>query len=841
MMSMREADGDQQRPARVADRSFRQGQEGARLTDGSTPEDIQGPGGSERVHIADSSMSGDRSVADLSNSDGASATHSAVTNRNSVAVESESISADGDVYIGHKIEKTELRIREATLEGIGVRRRPRFSSAHLIANAPPTLQRARELLIYSEERFAAFRDSLERNRLLVLAGPNDVGKYYIATNLAASIVDDDIGPTAVATVASLASDVQVDIVEEVKIFERKVVVFRDAFDRGNRDLDEFMCSLRYDGHEAIKSQLKKNDSYLLFTSDFSELTDYEAVLAEKDILGIVVPPDEAALREELKRRLFSHGEKAGYDAEETLTFLTEKEPCLASRLGTFRNIYEFVDSYLRDVLAGDTTLNDAIDRTTDIEKSVRAWYVRDLKSHINTSEGFQCWCFAICLSMTGEMNWWRFFELYRAVCRCIYAVVNPELKENGLKGVVSETILLSRSRAAIHKDAGTGSDMVAFDDGRVSAILFGILLKEHRVLLPAITRCLERISVEREQEGRSVAARCLGKLGECDPLNITSRYILDWSNAEQYYQRATLGYLFEGIMESSSSQYVEQCFREVKRLAGGNHRQQWAAVAILKQIGINNIELAMEELRMIVVANLQKRPADFWMILEEGDGGLGSALEKLETIYKRSEILLSTVRYSIVALCYMVDPVSVLDGLRKWMLENDETGDFVSVLFFLGSDGIAENLGPGQVDDENAGSDADKIGGVCIVQAINGSTDRLHVVTNFIRELYRAIDVYPKWLHRHLADRLLGYIRQWAVNALSNRTCKDDITRLLTSLCRTGRPDLRDGIMEELEVWSEEGGSLAEFAEYVRRAVDGMSTKRPLIADIEAESYGIRE
>jgi hypothetical protein len=77
----------------------------------------------------------------------------------------------------------------------------------------------------------------------------------------------------------------------------------------------------------------------------------------------------------------------------------------------------------------------------------------------------------------------------------------------------------------------------------------------------------------------------LGRIGEINPTLITLPLIRQWAAARSFWQKAAVGYLYEGSSASTSKSYWQLCELKLEQLAHGEDHQLLTAISVYKQLG----------------------------------------------------------------------------------------------------------------------------------------------------------------------------------------------------------------------------------------------------------------
>lgn len=512
--------------------------------------------------------------------------------------------------------------------------------------------------------------------------------------------------------------------------------------------------------------------------------------------------------------------------EEIYNYLFSEMPELAENLGTMRNVAAFIDLYLSEDEDKPKSIQELVDQVGDIDKLISYWFQMEMSRNISTFENLESWSFSICLAFFNGIPWVSFERVYRDITELIYKDFNPLRTKEQFSYSISEHHILTKCRAQIVKDVVSGVDIVEFTEPRYAISLSKLILTSHRRIVSKIREYLEKSAMEGDQYYRMIAARALGIIGENDPIEITFGYIDRWSKEKELSHRATVGYLFDGILRCNNKDYIQKALSALRRLAFSKKvERQWTAIAAYKQIGMTDLELAMKELRSITEKEILERHESIEKIgelLQHNYYSLEKAIGSFNAVFYKTEYLISTIRYSVIALCIMLDPIKVLAELRKWIFDGGDICEILVVLFFLGPNGISEvleNRAASQRLGSSYGGGHDVQEANIIISSMSINDESITVMINFLMDLYYSFNRFPTDIQRFLKIKLLTHLKNWTKEGLNSDKMKSTIEKLIVGLHKTGSEDFKDYVWNGVTAWESMNES-SSFNKYVNKITD---------------------
>jgi hypothetical protein len=699
-------------------------------------------------------------------------------------------------------------------------------------------QEIAKLFVGDPEEIEQLSELLVEKRLLVLSGESELGKTTTAIYLsnllsAATRAENGSGPSGeIYLVPSLDRHTWIDLHEMCEAGEitNRIVIFKNAFARGNADLRSFFPQLNKFSLGEFAEKLRNTNSYLIFTTTPPEASLFLHEHAESDLQHKLKCLTDDLLFLGLEKRL-THLERNLKSAKERLEEL-KKPPAqqnVIARLRTMPRIVRFLESYLRSdsTIAVGADLDEAIRRFDDLTH----WFNQELAAD------FDMWCFSLALGLSQcspdsqDVPWIDFEYLHRGIARALKRdpalfpvkenlneLSTREASENTLN--LADDVYLEKCRAEVVKDANSLADVVRFCEESYPDRLWSILLKHHRrvltILLPRLREMAEDYDAEDDSGRRELCARIIGRIGEMDPDRVTLAVMNRWIHSDDLRHRANIGSLYEGILGSSDERYRAYFIEVLKSLTRPNGSGEdgpeekdklLTSVAVYAKVGVYDLTLAMKGLNNIArdklvpimedvqrVGRLMERTKSAFAQETSARDALGLLIfqdmlkDLAERLYNQQGRTFVGVQYALSSLCLSIDPLSVFKELRLWVeSSNQATGALVALMFLI-KDGIASTLESVQVEVSNSesGSEARKS---CnpISASLTSGQESVVEMARFLATIFEAFSVtffLPKQFQDYLRESFLSHLTTWIEDALSIESCRKAIEELMIELMR---------------------------------------------------------
>jgi|GEM_PF-1388386 len=702
-------------------------------------------------------------------------------------------------------------------------------------------QEIAELFVADPVEVERLRALLEARRILVLTGESRSGKTTTAIHLSSRLtaVAENNAANSLDTylVPSLDRHLKIDLHEFCKPDEinDRVVIFQNAFARGNLDLHSFFAQLNEFSLDQLAAKLRLNNSYLIFTATAPESAQLRPGQAINELQHELRDLSDELLVRGLERRL-AHFQRAGTFAAERFEELEkpEQKEILIRQLRTMPRIVRFVEFFLRSEskAASRMDLGEAIRQFEDITYSFRQ----------DPASDFDTWCFTLslglaqCLPDSQGVPWMDFEYLHRNVSRCLKR--DPELfpskgnsneqassepSENKVN--LTEDVYLAKCRAEVVKDPNSLGDLIRFCEDSYPRKLWEILLRHHRrvltILLPRLREIAEHHGPETDSRQRELCARIIGRIGEIDPDRVTLSVMNRWIDSDDVRQRANIASLYEGILSSDAERYRTYLLGVLESLSASTTPNEdlseddrkeekdrlLTCIAVYSKIGAYDLALAMTGLKRIArnklapfmedvqrVGRLMESTKRAFAQQTSAQDALGLLIfhdmlrDLAGRVYNQESKTFVGAQYAFSSLCLTTDPIAVFKDLRAWIeSSNQATGALVALMFLI-QDGIASTLESIQVEVSTGGSGVEARKSCNPITAILTSGQEAVVeMARFLATIFEAFSVtffLPKQLQDYLRESFLSHLTIWIEEALQIEICRQAMENLLIELMR---------------------------------------------------------
>lgn len=709
--------------------------------------------------------------------------------------------------------------------------------------------------IHDELTISQFISILQETRILIISAEPNSGKGSTAIYLAhrLRLCDPEI-KDEITQVSSLDAAVQINLVEAVQeeeSFRRCVIFFKDFLTAQNRALHEFLQGLDQRLADSLCRELKARGSYLIFTTDDHFI---ESISLQLRALRLCVPLpllDSARLSQALDTILKERQDAAALTDEQREQVLLYGK--------TIPRIHRFVREYLSLVIEGKLTVEQAFSRMDQVSLWLK--YL---------AADFEAWSVAFVLGLVQLVSdpqgvpWTEFQELYGALLDPIREWTGtPEKHFLYRSERLCDDELLAKARVVI-KPSAEGRDMVQFQDQASLEALWPAFLHQTRRLMTSLLPILRQLAGGENLPLRIHAARILGRIGEIDPVSIILPLFSEWTHANSVrWRQATVGYLFQGILQSKNETYISNCLAHLELMGQSDDTDEvWTAIAALKQIGVLDLPLALVRLKSIAETKLAvylSHNNEILRIMRSIERELEKSKHKRkeafrliaahEVLKELGFILLRhrapaffAMQYALVALCLAKGPIEVFTELRQWLRGSEGLRGLVCLLY-LQSDGIADELSGLVTTREEASQSGDKCSKPKAGPAYPDETKKVDIgekrlrVNPIVAALIQAPNAaarFAQFLEDIFANfntvfPLVGahYLREAFFNHLSAcvvetsefprglKALEDVFVRLLTSPLADLRMQIMD--MFQTDIFRKKGSREEEFAINVKK------------------------
>jgi DNA polymerase III delta prime subunit len=664
--------------------------------------------------------------------------------------------------------------------------------------------------------------TLCEKHLLVLTGEPEMGKTTTALYLSHQLrqVFDHFNGSYL--VRPLDRNVKInfhEIMERRDEYSSRMLLFKDAFSGGNRDVLEFFTQMGKPMLGSITEKLQRNHLFLVFTADTETVKASQRQLLSLNVERCIPPLKEELLLSGLNRKLRQVAATQGWPEDEIEEEIERRIPCerraeVVQSLRTMPRISYLVEYYFLKLGEG-LDLKEAIGRVD----SLRDWFLNDL------TDNFDAWCFALtlclchCTTKSPVVPWFD-FEFFResisTYLRRKLRISWADQPKQAVQDIVSENLLLGRCRADIYKDPATGVDAVKFINDQYHEMLWEILLKSNRKILTLLVPHLKELARLRAPRRRALAAAMLGRIGEIDPTEVTFSLMNEWIYSDSVTQMATVGYLYQGIWASRNNRYREDCLKRLSSLALEEDKPEvWTAIAAYKQLGVYDLPLAMKRFKEITERKFAKTMENAKRVerilrrieealkdqsYDENDTmGLAHVHDLLreiaQRVFSKDSAILLAIQYAIVVLCFTGNPILVFDELREWALADRESLGALVALIFLEYNGIAMALESKSVEMQITASDGTVRAYFCnqMVLAIASSEDSVRRTARFLETVYDSFtSFFPRQSCSYFKQSFIFHLKNWIDNALPVEQLHAGMVQLFDKLLNSSNQSLHE-------------------------------------------------
>ncbi len=395
--------------------------------------------------------------------------------------------------------------------------------------------------------------------------------------------------------------------------------------------------------------------------------------------------------------------------------------------------------------------------------------------------------------------------------------VKREVKE--WQSIASEENLFIRCKAQKNRNPEDGKLYIGFKEDHIAEEIWQSLLLNLSLSVVNTIPFLLNLIDEKFQAANS--ARILGRLGEIDPGQALS-WISTWSNSDDERHRVMVGYLFQGIHASGKKSYIERCEQLLEKYSlSGSYEQIWTSVAAFKQIGLYQLDYALERIGIIVekkiappyeeISSLQARQS--WNFnklqiftsirlkeLEELIGQTSELQQKVKELENHEQIF-RAISYSISALCIMLEPLSVITEWKKWLEKENTTLKILFVKMLIPNGGVLDQLDR-QVSFYNE-QEKQYQDWHYMVLVISYGEKASNILVDL---LIQVTDIFPLLQtkeSRTMEDLLVKYLTNWVEASMKTPKAKDEIIEFLGKVLANVQR-LHEAFQNQIKAWQED-------------------------------------
>jgi hypothetical protein len=714
-----------------------------------------------------------------------------------------------------------------------------FSIDHCDPVSAQREQEFNEIFVGDEDVQTKLLRTLQAKRFLIITGAPEIGKQMLALHLSYQARRCREQPCReTLLVRPLQRKVKLElqkVAEAGKEFTQRVVIFPQIGESENQDLLDLFSRLKVIELDRITRALSKNDSCFLFTADLSHIKSVRDILQSLGVLQEVPPLSKKFLALGLEKkveRLLAASNVSTEQAQAVRTCVVKNKELLLERLPRMVHLSLFVERYSLRLIEENQELS--VEAAIDLVASPEKWFLQDL------SKDFEAWCFVLTLGLclcgteTEGVPWLEFDTIRGEIVKCLSRELQMWRRppEAPFSNLLAEQKLLEKCRAQIVHETGVG-DLVRFVDSSYPAELLRVLICSNRRVLTLILPVLQRLAQLGDTQVRARAARMLGRLGEINPTLITLPLIRKWVKARPLWQKAAVGYLYEGSAASPSKSYRQLCDLKLEQLSQGNDDELWTAISIYKQLGQSSREQlawAIAKLGELTEANFTEWLEWVAKIEQQLDTYERSKKKNvkelrrvLNELYNKDVQIMLAICYSLVALSVQAGAFAVMMELSKWFHQGRKgLGALTSWIFWM-EEGLADRLEKYRLPAPN-------------VTAVNGATFGAHPLVvalgiaahddpqavaqaaGFLAATYQQFhEFFPTRMRQYLRRKFLLHLKNWADNAWLVPEYREVMKDLYVELLRNPQANLVKDVTAQLKSDADFTGKahLKRFAEMV--------------------------
>lgn len=719
-------------------------------------------------------------------------------------------SIEGSGIIANNMKNQFEAVNKTIIEGVGgiSFRIKKFSTSDTIPIEKNYLEEADQTFVYPNDEIEQFVSALNSKRILLLAGQPEYGKFFTAKYLANRISKQYEVNYDVLLVKPQARECIVDLfglIDDLKL-KNKIIIFKDIFLKKNQSLLDFFNSYEREQTILFSKKLKELNAYIIFTSDIDPPFD-KYKMSGLDITRDISSIGINLLEEGFYRKLKHFCSIRKIDFDNVFSSFNEKKNEILTQLNRMSKVSLFIENYLDKILVDSNKIGEAIEEVNDIKKRVEHWFLKELGEN---KEEFETWVFVLCLSLLNGASYVDFERICQGLTEKLLRIISPYRPLIKFSFTLSESNLLAKSKAQITRNSDDYADIIEFCDPQYQEILLDTLFKNYRrIFLSIIPYLQEYVDNQYQWSLRRLAGYSIGRIGELDLDSITLHFIKKWQYKQEDFYKVNVGYLFAGILDSKDENYKKFCIGYLKNMGiDTDIRVRWTAISAYKQIGVSDLELAMNELRKILentIDQMIKSESILDILYQEGVSE-DEILGNLDTLYEKTGYLWANIRYSVIALCFMVGPIKVLSELKKWIEKGNRNTKITVLLFFLGTDGILHAFDNRKIiilsiDDE------DSLSSNILLNSFTLGNDAIREMALFIKALYEKC--FPQFLrsdqeevgYKELKLILLDHLQKWIIDTLFKSKVNDALKMLLVELFNSGDKDFQRTLYESIKRW----------------------------------------
>ena len=654
--------------------------------------------------------------------------------------------------------------------------------------------------LYFEEKVRdRLVEKLQEKRFVILTGPTRFGKAEAVFPAAYRLMQKESRFSEILFLSKPDQGLKIDlrkIAKDQDHFGSRMILLKNAFSLQNPSLKRFLDNADMEAIEEIAHSLEQNNAFIVLTTDAQFLVK-NTELSQANIILTLPKTSPSFLLDIFVQRLTPIRESLDKVQAEQLAPIEDTAETICTRLETIPKIISFLDDQLQQVLRGERSLEQALNRTERLQD----WLSDQL------TEDFETWCFALALitchasTVVVLVPWLQFHKMWRF----LYAKMRRELRVSSPRTPRN----LANDHTLLHKlHAGTqtynmGAHYVQFDDPDYAGRLWRVLADRGLNLLCTLVPWLTEATKTDDRLLQVAAARALGRIGAIDPHGITYPVMNALFNEEPDQNMS--GYLFQGMIGGGDKEYLATSIRVLRGRALS--ADPGPAILSIREIGAVDLKRGMAMLEQILQTRFREKIRNLhgaekmMRDLEENyakfiTGGRASKVthqSHLQNMKWLTDVILLgneadtkalfAIFYSLVGLCFIHGPSNILAYLNQWLRKDPEVMGPMVGLFFVAQQGLTLLIGKFKVD---IPADPEKKERQVYVDRILRDLyledDAAGIMAFFFSRVYRGFGIFPatiaKDMYALLSSRLTDLVHQ----SLKYPRCRPSMESLLVDL-----------------------------------------------------------
>jgi len=672
-----------------------------------------------------------------------------------------------------------------------------FSASFASRLGDATEEELRATVVLDEDFARCVGQALDKHRVILLSGAQQIGKGTVAKYLAAELAVRQKLTRETYVVGPLESRVRILLRELAgdETFGSRVTIFEDAFDHANKDLVTFFRSDSA-ALEELRTSLTANDAYFIFTTASAPMDAFRNRLR---VSCFEVAPRPELVPAVVERKL-AWLESQPDSVKEKAQEIRDHRDLLVSKLQTVPRVASMIDDYL----GGAERFDAVLERHASASPSL----LDDLQTDVDA------WCFALTLALAETADKPLSFSSFERLRRALTSHVKGTRELVPRFGIrrraesqprrsatawLSDKLLLTRCRAVFRRDAAGMRDVMAFTDSGCGQRIRESLLDHHRRLLLMLAPFLRDMAEGKVDDEiplplRLLAAHTLGLVGMIDPPEIALPLLAtasEWVSRLDGSLRQLVGPLVRGALAAQDERYRTAVLAAVDYLADvpedafdeASAARLLTAINAYSQLGHYPAARPMVQFRRIAerhcapalasayahfveveVSNREQAAARSQKASDEARDRGRMHLDMGMADLAKCAAVAEPLQSAIGRLCH--DDVHGLTAMRDWLSVGGAEMRLLVPYMFLVSGGIADAL------DYFATAAADATDGTKAINAIifaaAASRQSQHDLAAFFCDLYGAIGKNPSIavdLQEELENSLSECLIRWVVAA----------------------------------------------------------------------------